>query len=359
MGKFKYLGVYAIPFVVWLSLHFQEGFTFFALFFVFGCIPFFELFTHGSTYNWSDVEEKWLEQDRYFDFLLYSLLPIQYGLGCYFLHQISLEDVSLLTKLGMTTAFGISCGVLGINAAHELGHRSTKYEQWMSKLLLLSTLYMHFFIEHNRGHHRHVATPLDPASARRNESVYAFYVRSIFGSWISAWKLENTRLKSENKSVFSLKNEMLLFFIMQLTLLMLIYVSFGIQTLLFFTASAFIGILLLETVNYIEHYGLQRRLKSSNRYERTLPIHSWNSNHPIGRILLLELSRHSDHHFLSTRKFQILRHFDESPQMPTGYPGMMLLALLPPLWFWVMHKRIDHYHSTFKSGSALAEFPMH
>jgi alkane 1-monooxygenase len=353
MGKFKYFGVYTIPLVVFMSLNFQEGYTFFALFVVFGFIPFIELFTQGSTHNLCEIQEKWLEQDRFFDFLLYSLLPIQYFLGVYYLQQISLESTSLVTKWGMTTAFGISCGVLGINAAHELGHRHTANEQWMSKLLLLSTLYMHFFIEHNRGHHRHVATPEDPASARRNESVYAFYIRSIFGSWISAWKLEVDRLKNLNISAFSLRNEMLLFSFLQLTLLLSIFFFFGVQTFLFFIVSAVIGILLLETVNYIEHYGLQRKLKSSNRYERTLPAHSWNSNHPIGRILLLELSRHSDHHYLSTRKFQILRHFDESPQMPTGYPGMMLLALFPPLWFKIMHLQIQNIGNNATSGQCL------
>ena len=113
--------------------------------------------------------------------------------------------------------------------------------------------------------------------------------------------------------------------------------------MLAFTGSACIGILMLETVNYIEHYGLSRKKKGS-RYERTLPIHSWNSNHPIGRLIMLELSRHSDHHFMSTRKYQILRHFDESPQMPTGYPGMMLLALIPPIWFNIMNKEIKRFN---------------
>jgi alkane 1-monooxygenase len=128
-------------------------------------------------------------------------------------------------------------------------------------------------------------------------------------------------------------------------LIVLIGLVFGLTTLLFFIVGAFIGILLLETVNYIEHYGLRRKMKG-NSYERTMPIHSWNSNHPLGRLILLELSRHSDHHYMASRKYQILRHFDESPQMPTGYPGMLLLSLVPPLWFKVMHKRIEQYKQT-------------
>jgi alkane 1-monooxygenase len=204
---------------------------------------------------------------------------------------------------------------------------------------------MHFFIEHNRGHHKHVSTDLDPASSRYGETVYAFYGRTIFGSYRSAWQLEAERLKKKQLPFWSLKNEMLNFQLIQLILILLIGLVFGLTTLLFFIVGAFIGILLLETVNYIEHYGLRRKQKGES-YERTMPIHSWNSNHPLGRLILLELSRHSDHHYMASRKYQILRHFDESPQMPTGYPGMLLLSLVPPLWFKVMHKRIEQHKQT-------------
>jgi alkane 1-monooxygenase len=204
---------------------------------------------------------------------------------------------------------------------------------------------MHFFIEHNRGHHKNVSTDLDPASSRYGESVYAFYGRTILGSYRSAWHLEAERLKKKQLPFWSLKNEMLVYQIIQMILIVLIGLVFGLTTLLFFIVGAFIGILLLETVNYIEHYGLRRKLKGGS-FERTMPIHSWNSNHPLGRLILLELSRHSDHHYMASRKYQILRHFDESPQMPTGYPGMLLLSLVPPLWFKVMHKRIDGYKHT-------------
>jgi alkane 1-monooxygenase len=169
---------------------------------------------------------------------------------------------------------------------------------------------------------------------------------------MSAWKLEQKRLKKLKVNFWSLENEMLRFQIIQLALLAFIGFFFGPAVMAYFIASACIGFLLLETVNYIEHYGLSRKRKGKG-YERTLPIHSWNSNHPLGRMMLLELSRHSDHHFLANRKYQTLRHFDESPQMPTGYPGMMLLALVPPLWFKVMHKMIDKYKHSYQ-GEALA-----
>ena len=206
---------------------------------------------------------------------------------------------------------------------------------------------MHFFIEHNRGHHKNVSTDADPASSRLGETVYAFYFRTIWGSWMSAWHLEAEKLKRNNLPFWSTKNEMLRFQVIQLVLLISIGLVFGGTTLLFFIVGSLIGILLLETVNYIEHYGLRRK-KNGDKYERTLPIHSWNSNHPLGRLILLELSRHSDHHYMASRKYQILRHFDESPQMPTGYPGMLLLSLFPPLWFKLMHRRIDAYRQTQK-----------
>ncbi len=341
----KFSLAYLTPLIVLFSLYTENIGAYTAVFVLFVMIPLIELFTKGSTDNLSKIEEELAKENKVYDWMLYGLVPLQYLILIYFLVQVSNESLSLSYKIGATTAFGMACGILGINAAHELGHRPTKHEQLMSKLLLLSTLYMHFFIEHNRGHHKHVSTDLDPASSRYGETVYAFYGRTIFGSYRSAWQLEAERLKKKQLPFWSLKNEMLNFQLIQLILILLIGLVFGLTTLLFFIVGAFIGILLLETVNYIEHYGLRRKQKGES-YERTMPIHSWNSNHPLGRLILLELSRHSDHHYMASRKYQILRHFDESPQMPTGYPGMLLLSLVPPLWFKVMHKRIEQYKQT-------------
>lgn len=351
-SKAKYLFVYLTPAVVALSLFAREGWTFFSVLVLFGLLPFLELFTKGSTANLAEAEEAVAKTDRFYDWLLYSLVPLQYLLLCLFLIRLQDGGLSALELTGLTLSYGMACGILGINAAHELGHRATKYEQNLSKILLLSTLYMHFFIEHNRGHHKRVATPEDPASSRYGESIYAFFPRSILNSWLSAWHIEATKLQKLGKPFWSWENEMLRFQVWQLALLIAIFSVFGGLALLLFMAASLVGILLLESVNYIEHYGLQRQ-KTDKGYERTLPIHSWNSNHPIGRLVLLELSRHSDHHFLASRKYPVLRHFDESPQMPTGYPGMILLALVPPLWFGVMHRAIAYYRKG-KDGMALA-----
>ena len=336
----KYFLVYMVPAVVIFSISSSGFWTYTALILLFGILPFLELFTKGSIENLNQEEEDAALKNIIYDVILYSLVPLQYFIVVYFLYNISDDNLTIGSKIGMTIALGLSCGILGINAAHELGHRSTRYEQLMSKMLLLTSMYMHFFIEHNRGHHKNVSTDDDPASAKYGEVIYAFYVRTIIGSWLSAWHLEKDRLKKSNHNVWSLHNDMLIFQIIQITFLVVIFLLFGLSVLLWYVAAASIGFMLLETVNYIEHYGLRRK-KNGNRYERTMPIHSWNSNHPMGRLVLLELSRHSDHHYLASRKYQVLRHFEESPQMPTGYPGMMVLAMLPPLWFRVMHKEIE------------------
>lgn len=238
---------------------------------------------------------------------------------------------------------GLLCGTFGINIGHELGHRVNHFEQWLAKASLMTSLYMHFFIEHNKGHHKNVATPGDPSSARKNEAVYLFYFRTIIFSYLSAWHIANDEVKKKKLSWW--QNEMLQAHVIQIMFVVVIAFFFGLTITVYFLMAALMGILLLETVNYIEHYGLQRRPVGDGKYERAMPHHSWNSNHILGRLMLFELSRHSDHHYLASRKYQVLRHYETAPQLPTGYPGSMLLSLLPPLWFYIMNKRIRHFET--------------
>jgi len=210
----------------------------------------------------------------------------------------------------------------------------------MAKALLLTALYTHFFIEHNRGHHKHVATDKDPASARFGESIYAFWLRSVTGSYRNAWRLESKRLQRQGLPFWSWRNEMIRFQVYQVLYLALVGLIFGWQMIGYALAIAVFGFLLLESVNYIEHYGLRRKEIAPGRYEKVQPWHSWNSNHEMGRIFLYELTRHSDHHYKASRKYQILRHFDESPQLPFGYPTSIVISLIPPLWFALMNGRV-------------------
>lgn len=303
-------------------------------------IPVAELMIKPVAANMSTAEEELAKKNRTYDFLLYFIVILQYLLLVKFLFAMSQDEMTGADIAGRIWVMGLLCGTFGINAGHELGHRVNKFEQTLAKALLLTSLYMHFFTEHNKGHHKRVATHEDPSSARYGEPVYTFYFRTIIFSYISAWHIANDETRKKGNPVFSLHNEMIQFALIQFAFVTLIFVVFNWLVLVYFLAAALIGILLLETVNYIEHYGLQRKAIANGKYERTMPAHSWNSDHVIGRLLLFELSRHSDHHYLASRKYQVLRHHDDSPQMPTGYPGMMILALFPPAWFYVMNRRI-------------------
>ncbi|MEZ4684890.1 MAG: fatty acid desaturase [Bacteroidia bacterium] len=179
--------------------------------------------------------------------------------------------------------------------------------------------------------------PADPATARKGEWLYSFWLRSMIGGWLNAWRLENKRLDG---NWFSWDNLMLRFFLLQIAMVLLVGLVFSLKAAIAFLAVAFVGALLLETVNYLEHYGLQRKELRPGVYEPVNLTHSWNSDHPVGRIVLYELTRHADHHYRASRKYQVLRHVENSPQLPTGYPGMVLLSLIPPLWFKVMDRRL-------------------
>ena len=312
-------------------------------------IPLMEVFIKPDPSNMNAAEEELAKKNKGYDMILYLVVAVQYYALYLFLSSMKNDSLPWYETTGRILVMGLLCGVFGINVGHELGHRTSKFEQVLARALLLSSLYMHFFTEHNKGHHKRVATPEDPSSARLNEPVYAFYFRTIIFSYISAWHIANdeTRKKArlndrsgKGKTFYFLQNEMIQFTFIQIAFIGLILYFFGWLVTLYFLAAATIGILLLETVNYIEHYGLQRRSTGDGKYERAMPEHSWNSNHIIGRLMLFELSRHSDHHYLASRKYQVLRHHDHSPQMPTGYPGMIILSLIPPVWFYVMNRRI-------------------
>ena len=303
-------------------------------------IPAFELFLKPDPSNLSEAEEQVAKLDKVYDYILYLIVLLQLPTLFYFLYSMQDPTLTVADTIGRIGTMGLLCGTFGVNVGHELGHRINRFEQSLAKISLLSSLYMHFFIEHNKGHHKYVATPNDPSSARLGEPLYFFFFRTIVFSYISAWRITVKELRRDGKPFLSSSNEMLWFQVIQTFFILLVYFLFDWQITIYFLTAALIGILLLETVNYIEHYGLQRKEIEYGKYERALPEHSWNSNHVIGRVMLFELSRHSDHHYLASRKYQLLRHHDDAPQMPTGYPGMMILSLFPPAWFYVMDPKV-------------------
>lgn len=345
----RYLWAYTAPLSVACAIYFGGIVSFITPVIMFVLIPILDFFFKGTERNLSKEEEEVEKKRFWFDLQVYLNVPIQVGLMVWFLFRVTGGGLQVYEIVGMTVSMGMSCGILGINVAHELGHRHKWYEQAMAKVLLSTTLYMQFFIEHNRGHHKNVSTDLDPASSRYGETIYHFIPRSIIMGYISAWHLENHRVRKAGHWAFSLYNEMVRFHIYELGLVAASYFFFGWLGMACFLGASAGGYFLLEAVNYIEHYGLRRKEIAPGHYEKTMPWHSWNSNHTIGRIMLYDLTRHSDHHYHAGRKYQVLRHFEDSPQMPMGYPAAILLALVPPLWFKIIHKEI----AKLQKGSAL------
>ncbi len=343
MKDLKYLTAMSIPTTAVIGLYFQEYWLFITPVYTFAIIPILELLLPQNTANHEGSNREQKKHSRLFDCMLYLNIPIVFGLLVYSLYYAFMHSLHTYEVLGTVLTIGIVLGVNGINVAHELGHRQTAIERFLGKLLLLPSLYMHFYIEHNFGHHLHAATAQDPATARYNQPLYSFWISSVFGQYRNAWYIQLRLLKSNDLPWFSYKNDMLWYTLIQLLYLSIIGSLLGPPAILFAIGVAIVGFLLLETVNYIEHYGLLRKKLPSGRYERVSEIHSWNSNHVMGRIVLYELTRHSDHHYKSSKKYQLLDYHDISPQMPFGYPTSMVLSFIPPLWFAIMNPRIPKF----------------
>ncbi|MDR3660255.1 MAG: alkane 1-monooxygenase [Mycobacterium sp.] len=288
-----------------------------------------------------------LEDDPFYRLATHLFLPAQYLsviFTCWLWVGGGWVTMTFLDKLGLMAAVG-TVGGIAINAAHELGHKRATSERLLSKIALAQTCYGHFFVEHNRGHHVRVATPEDPASSRLGESLYAFVGRSVIGSLRSAWQLESDRLARVRKPKWSLHNEVLNAWLLSVVMFAILVAWFGVVVLPWLLGQAVIGVFLLETVNYLEHYGLRRQKLPTGRYERVRAGHSWNSNTIIANVFLFHLQRHSDHHANPMRRYQALAHADEAPQLPGGYGTMLLLAICPPLWRRVMDPRVlAHYN---------------
>ncbi|ALG86288.1 alkane 1-monooxygenase [Gordonia phthalatica] len=315
-------------------------------------LPILDIFFGPDGQNPPEELMEQLENDKYYRYCTYVYIPFQMlsiVFACYLwtasdLSWLGIEGgLGLASKIGLAFSIG-AMGGIGINTAHELGHKKVSLERWLSKITLAQTFYGHFYIEHNRGHHVRVATPEDPASSRFGENFWTFLPRSVYGSLKSAWELEATRLKRQDKSVFHPSNDVLNAWAMSIVLWGALTAIFGWQILPFVAIQAVYGFSLLETVNYLEHYGLLRQKNERGRYVRCTPQHSWNSDHICTNIFLYHLQRHSDHHANPTRRYQTLRSFDEAPNLPSGYASMITLAYFPPIWRKVMdHRVLDHY----------------
>jgi len=328
IGPALYLLVSPSEFWLWLS----------PLFFYFG-IPLLDALIGEDPSNPPESEVPALEADPYYRWITYLLVPVLWASFiaiCVFVASQPLSATGLLAMI-INTGGGLG---FAINLGHEMGHKKSTLERWLAKLALAPACYGHFYIEHNRGHHRDVATPVDPASSRMGESIYRFVLREMPGGFRRAWQLERERLARCGKGPWNLDNEVLQPALISLALYGALVATLGWQILPFLLLSAFWGAFQLTSANYLEHYGLLRRKLENGRYEVCQPHHSWNSNHLFSNWALFHLQRHSDHHAHPTRRYQSLRNFPDLPRLPSGYFGMYLLAYVPPLWFRLMNPRL-------------------
>jgi len=252
------------------------------------------------------------------------------------------SDTSMIDAFATWAGLSLSVGVINgasFVVSHELSHSLQVFDRFLAGALLATSGYIHFMIEHVHGHHKRVATPEDPASGRLGESVYAFFPRTIIGSYQHAWVIENERLALEKKPPFSIHNRMIWFSLVPLVLLALEFFTFGKLATAFYITQSLIGMFIFEIINYVEHYGLVRNKKANGEYEKVNYMHSWNSNTSLTNAILLKIQRHSDHHVNALKAYQTLVHDPDTPQLPYGYAPMVILSLIPSVWFNIMNPR--------------------
>jgi alkane 1-monooxygenase len=325
---------------IWLHwLTGWEGWLLLSVVINFGLGPVLDWLLGEDAHNPPDEVVMQLDQDRYYRYLTYAAVPMHYvslfGVAWY----ASSQNLSVFGFVCLAVVAGLTAG-LAINTGHELGHKNSRLEKILARIVLALPAYGHFTIDHNRGHHMNVSTPQDPASARMGESIYRFALREVPGAFLEAWNMERERLSARGKPAWHPSNQILQSYAITLALLAGLVLAFGWVMLPFMLIHTLLAYWQLTSANYVEHYGLLREKDENGRYERCQPHHSWNSNHIFSNLVLFHLERHSDHHTHPLRRYQSLRHYDDLPSLPSGYFGAYLLAYVPPLWFRVMDKRL-------------------
>jgi len=324
-----------------ISLNLSNYFTYLPFLVVFFVVPVLDYLIGKDQVN-PDVEQQLrLEQKYYYTVLTLLCVPLLWSLVVFGAYYFSSEQLNWWSKIGWALSVGTVTGGIGITVAHELIHKNNRYERVFGGLLLSLVSYATFKVEHVRGHHMWVATAVDASSSKLNQSLYNFLKQALSRNFINGWRLERARLEKKNISALSWQNELLRWYSLTIVFALTLTVAWGWQALVFFLLQSLVAILLLEIVNYIEHYGLTRNKSISGDYVHLTEMHSWNSNYLLSNLILFQLQRHSDHHLMAKRRYQALLHRENSPQLPGGYPSMILLALIPPLWFRIINPRIN------------------
>jgi alkane 1-monooxygenase len=342
MRKFKYFGAYLIPLFGLFTFKSTGIYAFFGLFFLYVLVPILEQILPLSSYNLNKVEKELAKESYFFDLTLYLLVPLHLFVIYSFLITVSNANISTLDLIACVLMMGTILGVNGINVGHELGHKiNHPFKMFLAHVMLTTSIQNHFVTYHNSGHHRDVGTPEDFSSAKQGDNFYYFALRSQIGGYFKTWKLESKRLTALGKN--KLINPMIIYTLIPLLFLTTIYFFFNFNTMLIYGITGIYGISVLEAQNYFAHYGLRRKKQENGRYERVQPKHSWNSDHLIGRVLLFELPRHSDHHHMGAKPFQLLESKKDSPMLPFGYPMMLMLSYFPFIFKPIMKKHLKLY----------------
>ncbi|NVJ87337.1 MAG: alkane 1-monooxygenase [Algoriphagus sp.] len=361
MGVLKKIGFFSaliLP-ILLISGYYLGGFNRWLIhIFVFVLVPLMDYLISTDTTNIPKEAVSKVAKERFYQWVTFSWVYIQLAVLGWAFYVVATDNLSIVDWLSLTTGMALVTGGIGITVAHELGHKSGKLEQLYAKILLMTVCYMHFIIEHNRGHHVRVATPEDPATSRFEENFYAFWLRSVCDGYRSAWKIERERLQKKKLRFYSVHNEMIQYTLIPILFIALVFIGFSMaldrwvwEVPVFFFGQSILAFSLLEAVNYLEHYGMERKLLENGRYERVTPIHSWNASHRVSNFLLFQLQRHSDHHAFAHKPYQILNHYDESPQLPAGYSAMIIVAFFPPIWFSMMNPRLIQWKEKTFEGS--------
>lgn len=339
----QYYSIFVFYIISFYMIKYYDN-PFFAIWVFYSLIPLLDEIFSLDLRNPTKEEEKKLENNLFFKFPLYLTVIMDWIFTFWSLNYCINQDFNLFKFIGYIGVMGTFSGS-NINIAHELNHKNNSLDQLLGTLTLSKNLYMYFYIEHNFGHHRNVATPIDPATSKLNQSLFQFFPQTIFGSLKSAWHLEKKRLLEieKKKSIWTINNRMIFYGLNNVLLPLFIYKIYGVVGFILFICQAIVGIILLETINYIEHYGLQRKEISPGVYEKVNIHHSWNTSHRVSNYLLFKLQRHSDHHENGYKPYQILSSFEQSPQLPHGYTVCLILAWFPKLWFKVMNEYVSKY----------------